>query len=53
MLNGETRRAPGPLPVAHTQTAWEGVVKVLKQTTTGKISIAPWTDQPTQGKKRN
>jgi hypothetical protein len=23
MLNGETRRAPGPPPVACTQTAWE------------------------------
>jgi hypothetical protein len=22
-LNRETRRAPGPLPDAHTQTAWE------------------------------
>jgi hypothetical protein len=27
MLNGETRRAPGP-PVAHAQTAWEDVDKV-------------------------
>jgi hypothetical protein len=27
MLNGETRRAPGP-PVARTQTAWEDADKV-------------------------
>jgi hypothetical protein len=27
MLNGETRRAPGP-PVAHAQTAWEDADKV-------------------------
>jgi hypothetical protein len=27
MLNGETRRAPGP-PVAHTQTAWEDADQV-------------------------
>jgi hypothetical protein len=28
MLNRETRRAPGLLPVAHAQTAWEDVDKV-------------------------
>jgi hypothetical protein len=27
-MNGETSRAPGPLPVAHAQTAWEDVDKV-------------------------
>jgi hypothetical protein len=27
MLNGETRRAPGP-PVTHTQTAWEHTDKL-------------------------
>jgi hypothetical protein len=27
ILNGETRRAPGP-PVAHAQTAWEDADKV-------------------------
>jgi hypothetical protein len=28
MLNGETRRAPGP-PVAHTQMAWEDMDQTL------------------------
>jgi hypothetical protein len=51
MLNGETRRAPGP-PVACAQTdSLEGFGQgelsstvVLPQTTLGQNSIAPWTD---------
>jgi hypothetical protein len=54
-LNGETRRAPGP-PVTCAQMAWEDTDKVslaiLPQTTPGQSSIAPWTDQPPPGEKR-
>jgi hypothetical protein len=57
-LNGEIRRAHGP-PVTGSQMAWEDMDKVsfsgtvvLPQTTLGQSSIAPWTDQPPPGEKK-
>jgi hypothetical protein len=59
MLNGETRRAPGP-PVTGAQTAWEDVDKV-SLVVCGTPTDNPGPDQhspldrltSTQGKKRN